>query len=77
MVEKDRENIALFRYGLIAPLLSRQEGSKQDYLAEVCSQIHQVPYYGPKEYHPKTIDGWLRIHRRQSGSQSKTGFHGG
>lgn len=66
MNDKDRENIALFRYGIIAPLLnSNQSGSKSDYLAEICSQVHQVPYWGPKEYNPKTVDEWLRIYRRE------------
>ena len=65
MQEKDRENIALFRYGLIAPLLNDQVESKQDYLAEVCSQIHQVPYWGPKEYTPKTVEEWLRLYKKE------------
>ena len=65
MQERDRENIALFRYGLIAPLLNNQTGSKKDYLGEVCSKLHQVPYYGPKEYAPKTIDEWLRVYGRE------------
>lgn len=64
MQEKDRENIALFRYGLIAPLLNNQAASKKDYLAEICSQVHHVPFYGAKEYHAKTVDEWLRIYRR-------------
>jgi len=66
MQEKDRENIALFRYGLIAPLLNNQVGSKKDYLVEICSQVHQVPYWGSKEYNPKTIEEWLRIYKKES-----------
>ena len=50
MTEKDRENIALFRYGIIAPILNGQVNNQTEYLAEVCSQVHQVPYYGPKEF---------------------------
>ncbi len=65
MQEKDRENIALFRYGLIAPLLNGQVNSRKDYLAEICSQVHQVPYWGPKEYSPKAIEEWLRFYRRE------------
>ena len=62
---KDRENIALFRYGLIAPLLNGQVNSRKDYLAEISSQVHQVPYWGPKEYTPKAIEEWLRIYRKE------------
>jgi putative transposase len=65
MQEKDRENIALFRYGLIAPLLNIQSGSKSDYLAEICSRAHQVPYWGAKEYSRNTVDEWLRIYKKE------------
>lgn len=65
MTEKDRENIALFRYGLIAPILNGQVNSQKDYLAEICSKIHQVPYYGPKEFTPKTLSCWLLDYRRE------------
>lgn len=65
MQEKERESVALFRYGLIAPLLNEQVDSKQDYLAEICSRVHQVPYYGPKEYTPKTITEWLRLYKKE------------
>lgn len=65
MQEKDRENIALFRYGLIAPLLNGQVTSRKDYLAEIASLVHQVPYWGPKEYTPKSIEEWLRIYKRE------------
>ena len=65
MQDKDREAIALFRFGLIAPLLNQQVESKKDYLAEVCSQVHQVPYYGPREYSPKTLEEWLRLYKKE------------
>ncbi len=65
MQEKEREAVALFRYGLIAPLLNRQVPSAKDYLFEICSQVHQVPYYGLKEYKPDTVKEWLRIYRKE------------
>ncbi len=65
MQEKERESIALFRYGLVAPLLNQQVSSKKDYLAEICSQVHQVPYYGAKQYNPKTVEEWMRIYQRE------------
>lgn len=55
MTNEDREQIALFRYGLIAPLLNGQVPSSQEYLAEICGKVHDVPYYGRKEFTPKTI----------------------
>lgn len=65
MEEKDRENIALFRYGLIAPILNGQVSCQKEYLAEVTGKIHQVPYYGPREFTPKTLSWWLLAYRRE------------
>ncbi len=50
MTDNDREQIALFRYGLIAPILNGQVENQKDYFAKVCGQVHQVPYYGPREF---------------------------
>lgn len=65
MQEKDRENIALFRFGLISPILNGQANRQKDYLAKICSQVHQVPYWGPKEYCPKTVEEWIRLYKRE------------
>lgn len=64
MTNQEREQVALFRYGIIAPLLNQQVTSKQDYLAEVCGKVHDVPYYGRKDFTPKTVECWLRDYRR-------------
>ena len=64
MTENDREQIALFRYGLIAPILNGQEKNQKAYLQKEATKVHNVPYYGSKEYVPKTIYGWLRSYRR-------------
>ena len=63
MTNEDREQVALFRYGLIAPLLNNQVNSTREYLAEICGRVHNVPYYGRKEFAPKTIQEWLREYR--------------
>jgi len=62
--EKVRESIALFRYGLIAPILNGQVSCQKTYLEEVAGKKHQVPYYGEKEFTPKTISCWLLDYRR-------------
>ena len=62
MDEHDREEVALFRYGLIAPLLHESVADRADYLAEVSSRVYQVPYYGSMEYSPKTIRSWLGVY---------------
>ena len=65
MEEKDREQVALFRFGLLAPVLLGQAASQKEYLAEVAAKKHQVPYYGEKEFTPKTLSCWLLAYRRE------------
>ena len=65
MTDNDREQVALFRYGLIAPILNGQAKNQQAYLAEICNQVHQIPYYGSKEFVPKTVEMWVRNYRRE------------
>ena len=64
MTENDREKIALFRYGLIAPILNGQVKNQKEYLQKQAAKTHNVPYYGPRDYVPKTIYFWLRNYRR-------------
>jgi len=64
LTNENCEQVALFRYGLIAPLLNNQVYSKKEYLAQICGKVHNVPYYGTKEFAPKTIECWLRSYRK-------------
>ncbi|QKY71299.1 hypothetical protein Len3610_18630 [Lentibacillus sp. CBA3610] len=65
MNEKTREEIALFRYGLIAPLLNGHMEAKE-YFQELEGKIHQVPYYGERKVAAKTMQEWL-LHYRRTG----------
>lgn len=69
MTDNDREEIALFRFSLISPILNRQVENQSQYLAEIATQKHNVPYYGVREYSPKTMEEWVRKYR-------KHGFNG-
>ncbi|AGL00116.1 transposase [Desulfoscipio gibsoniae DSM 7213] len=62
--ESIREKIALFRYGIIAPLLNEQV-DREAYLAEQSAKKHEVPHYGERTYAAKTILEWLLLYRRQ------------
>lgn len=55
MTNEEREAVALFRYGLIAPILNRH-CDRKEYLQEICAQKHNVPYYGLKEFSPSTVE---------------------
>lgn len=63
MDEQAREKIALFRFGLIAPLVNGQVKVK-DYLMEMESKVHLVPYYGERKIAGKTIQEWHLRYRR-------------
>jgi putative transposase len=64
--------IALFRYGLIAPLLNEQV-DRAEYLAAVSAKKHDVPCYGEKTYAAKTILEWLLFYRRKGFDGLKPG----
>ena len=64
MTEKEREKVALFRYGLIAPLLNDQVDAK-DYFGKLAGKMHSVPYYGERTVAEKTIKEWLLHYRRE------------
>jgi transposase InsO family protein len=63
MTNAEREAVALFRYGLIAPILNKH-CDRQAYLQEICAQKHNVPYYGLKEFSLSTVERWLSDYRR-------------
>lgn len=65
MDEKQRNEMALFRFSLIAPLINGTEtGSITDYLERICAREHQVPYQGLREFSPSTVRKWLLDYRR-------------
>lgn len=64
MNNETAEQVALFRYALISPLLNGQVSSRKEYLAQICGKVHDVPHYGPKEFAPKTIEIWLSSYRK-------------
>lgn len=64
MTEKEREKVALFRYGLIAPLLNEQVDAK-GYFEGLSGKVHSIPYYGERTVAEKTIKEWLLRYRRQ------------
>ncbi len=56
--------MALFRYGLISPIVNNAlETTQKEYLERVSAKVHDVPYYGSREFAPKTITKWLTAYR--------------
>lgn len=68
MNEKEREQVALFRYGLIAPLLNEQVNSNE-YFKELEGKVHSIPSYGERKIAAKTVKEWL-LHYRRNGFEA-------
>lgn len=66
LTEEQKMEVALFRFGLIAPLLNNQVDDSKAYLEKISSQVHDVPYYGRREYSERTIRRWLWDYRRDN-----------
>jgi putative transposase len=65
MDEKTRNELALFRFSLIAPLINGTvTGTAKDYMEKICSRPHQIPGSGLKELSPNTVRRWLSEYRR-------------
>ncbi|MDC3424243.1 DDE-type integrase/transposase/recombinase [Aquibacillus sp. 3ASR75-11] len=64
MNEKEKREVALFRYSLISPLLHSYENRK-DYLEKMGEKVHDIPHYGERKVAAKTIQEWFLKYRRE------------
>ncbi|MDV2686915.1 IS481 family transposase, partial [Alkalihalophilus lindianensis] len=64
MNEKEKRDVALFRYSLISPLLHNYENHK-DYLEKMGEKVHDVPHHGERRIAAKTIQEWFLKYRRE------------
>lgn len=69
-----REQIALKKFSLIAPVLNGQVDNQSEYFIEITSKAIDMPYYGMRKYSPKTLAGWLNDYRRSGIEALKPGF---
>ena len=64
MDQKHREKIALFKYGIIAPVLNGNTKSQMKYFREIALKKYDVPYQGEKIFKAETFKSWLKIYRK-------------
>jgi transposase InsO family protein len=69
MAKNKSEEIALFRYGIIAPVIHNQGVGQMKYFRKLSSKELDVPHLGKKRYEVATFKSWLHRYR-------KTGFEG-
>jgi transposase InsO family protein len=66
LTEEQKMDVALFRFGLIAPLLNNQVEDPRSYLEMLANQVFDVPHLGRRDYCTKTIRCWLWDYRRDN-----------
>lgn len=68
MNESMQEQLAAFRYSLIAPMVSRQTpmapGEQKAYLAQVASQVYHIPGSAKTHVSVRTLERWISQYRR-------------
>jgi putative transposase len=64
MNERERKEIALFRYGIIAPVLAGNVVGQMSYFRQAAQREYEVPHWGKKKYNLQTFKKWLKLYRR-------------
>lgn len=67
MQESKREEIALFRYGIIVPFLGTDElewGVKGEMLRRIAAQDYDIPHSGKHTVDEETVRKWLAAYRK-------------
>ena len=65
MDDDTRKKIGLFKYGLIAPVLSGNVNQKMEYFRKAAKKEYDVPYIGMRKYKARTFKSWLRRYRKE------------
>lgn len=69
MEEKKREEIALFRYGLILPFLAPEElqwGVKGELVKRMVKQIYSIPFSEKSSLSASTVRRYLATYRKKA-----------
>jgi transposase InsO family protein len=63
MSDKRSEELALFKYRIIAEVLNNTGKWQMKHFKKMANQEHDVPYCGKKKYKAATFKAWLRAYR--------------
>lgn len=61
---KKEDKIALFRYGIIAPVIHKEGIGQNKYFKEMEQQVFDVPVIGVKKFKKGTFKSWLSAYRK-------------
>ncbi len=59
-----RQEVALFRYAIISPVLFSSNTTQAEHFRQMSKMHHEVPGLGPKRYQPPTFKNWLQKYRQ-------------
>jgi len=62
-MDENNKKIALFRYSIIAPVITESGLKQTTYFKKMSQKEYEVPVYGKKRYRWKTFKNWLRLYR--------------
>ena len=62
-MQQKEQDIALFRYRLIAPVLNESGICQMEYFRKMSKKEFEVPHLGKKKYRAGTLKSWLRSYR--------------
>lgn len=63
MSNKRKKDIAIFRYGLIAPVIHENTDGQMKYFREISLKEYEVPHIGTRKFKVGTFKSWLRKYR--------------
>jgi len=72
--EKEREQIALKKFALIAPILNGQISNQREYLNKLASSPLEISRFGLRRYTIKTFQWWMYLYRRYGLDGLKPGY---
>jgi hypothetical protein len=61
MDEKTRKDIALFRFGLIAPVINGNVTAQMKYFRQLAQKEHNVPLWGKRFYKESVFSACLKV----------------
>ncbi len=63
MNEESRQQVALFRYKVISPVLAEPGRVQNEYFRQMEMREHDVPHYGRRRYAVSSFKGWLKHYK--------------
>ena len=64
MTDREKNEVATFRYGIISPVLHSTRQDQKGYFTEMSKKSFDVPYLGRRQYKWPTFKHWLKVYRK-------------